>query len=69
MSVFDGSVDLGEPEAGPQALSQSTTRSGKTYLDSGLKQNALWNAAGGVADSYLVTEIPGVAGAIGSKDI
>eukprot|EP00961_Rhodomonas_salina_P060893 817650-Rhodomonas_salina.1 len=69
MSVFDGSVDLGEPEAGPQAPSQSTTWSGKAYLDSELKQNARWNAGGGVADSYVVTEIPGVPGAIGSKDI
>eukprot|EP00961_Rhodomonas_salina_P229319 3099175-Rhodomonas_salina.1 len=71
MSVFDGSVDLGESEAGLQALPhwQSTTRSGKGYLDSGLKQNAHWNAAGGVADGYLVTEIPGVPGEIGSKDI
>eukprot|EP00961_Rhodomonas_salina_P062052 833118-Rhodomonas_salina.2 len=34
-----------------------------------LKQNVCWNAAGGVADGYLVTEIPGVPGAIGSKDI
>eukprot|EP00961_Rhodomonas_salina_P243458 3289894-Rhodomonas_salina.1 len=69
MRVFDGSVDLGESESGPQAPPQSTTRSGKAYLDLGLKQNARWNAAGGVADGYLVTEISGVPGAIGSKDI
>eukprot|EP00961_Rhodomonas_salina_P209578 2829422-Rhodomonas_salina.2 len=59
MGVFDGSIDLGEPEVGPQALLQSTTRSRKAYLDSELKQNVRWNAA----------EIQGVPGAIGSKDI
>eukprot|EP00961_Rhodomonas_salina_P305208 3941902-Rhodomonas_salina.2 len=69
MRVFDGSVDLGESESGLQAPPQSTTLSGKAYLDLGLKQNARWNAAGGVADGYLVTEIPGVPGAIRSTDI
>eukprot|EP00961_Rhodomonas_salina_P063430 852046-Rhodomonas_salina.3 len=69
MSVFDGSEDLGESEAGQQAPPQSTTLSGKAYLDSGLKQNTRWNSAGGVTDGYLVTEIPGVPGAIRSKDI
>eukprot|EP00961_Rhodomonas_salina_P090280 1214680-Rhodomonas_salina.1 len=31
--------------------------------------NARWDAAGGgMADGYVVTQIPGVDGAIGSKD-
>eukprot|EP00961_Rhodomonas_salina_P176608 2380341-Rhodomonas_salina.1 len=61
--------DQGQAATGPEAPKASTTRSGRQFLDPTLKQNARWDAAGGgMADGYVVTQIPGVDGAIGSKD-
>eukprot|EP00961_Rhodomonas_salina_P006140 83183-Rhodomonas_salina.1 len=61
--------DQGEGVAGLEVPRASTTRSSRPFLDPALKQNARWDAAGGgMADGYVVTQIPGVDGAIGSKD-